>query len=295
MVFAVDQSFATSNRFSVLNVRPTLQDNDSIIVMGSQNLRDGEFSVGSSLQFLLHPVELTTAGVRITGVVDQLIVQNFMASYAINDVWQMEADLPVGYYNSFRPPVIPVVANDVKMAFGDLLVRSRFTLVRSDEHAFGVALIPYVTLPTGNENIFLGERRASGGFIVAGDAQLGKRVALFVNAGFQAREQVLVSDYDVQNTVYFSTGLDVTIAKNLEVKLDTYASSRMGSPFTAKVFTSSEALASMDYRFGDSNFKGVLGGGVALVRGAGVPLCRTFLGISYSPRQADSRRGSLIE
>jgi outer membrane protein OmpA-like peptidoglycan-associated protein len=284
LFFVSSVSYASTDKFSLFYYRPAFGESDYQITLGTNSLRRNQWRLGTEFDYGFHPLEITNNSSRVRGVVDHLFTQHLEGAFAPFNWWEIDLQLPVIWINDFIQPVFPPPAAENKMGVGDMLLRNRFTIFRSTEHPLGLAVIPFVTIPTGNENHFVGDKYPTGGGLVAVDSNLGKRVSIGLNVGAEARQHVVYRDLDMKSRFLASGALGVKITDDLKAKGDVYTATPFNHFFSQQVSTPVELLLGLDYKFGESGFNANIGSGLSMVRSAGMPLFRAIAGLSYTSK-----------
>lgn len=276
-------SFATTDSFSLINYHPASGLYDFIFSMGSPLLDRYEWQLYSELDYGYHPFEINNDAGRVGGITDHLLIQHIGGSFSPTAWWQVDLDMPIAWMNKFATPSATPGVAELQHDLGDFLLRNRFSILSREKYPVGLAIVPFVTIPVGNENHLVGDNLPTGGGWFVADANLGNQVSLSLNVGFEAREKVELLDLDFSHRLLASIGLNIEIMKNLEGEVDIYVATPLSHFFEDKIHTQSELALGFDYTVPNTGFRINFGGGLSLVRGAGVPLVRSLVGFSYIP------------
>lgn len=274
---SVPDSFALTNSLSAISYHPATADDDWINTIGSEALAKHRWRVSTYFDYGYRALELTGP----QGIVDNLLIQHVTGSVAPFSFWQIDLDVPIALVNKSRM-VLPAGKLSNHIGIGDLFFRNRFTILRRDEQKVGFALIPFMTVPTGNEHNFVGDPKPTGGMVAAVDANLGKRVFVGLNLGAEGRERARIYDLDLQSRFLMSGGLGIKISEGVIVKADVRAATSFNAFFQKKVNSPVDANAGLLFALGDSGFRMDVSGGFPIVRGAALPLARAAIGLAYA-------------
>lgn len=202
----------------------------------------------------------------------------------LSNWWQVDLQLPVVWYNRFSTPAVPAPPFSSEVDAGDFLLRSRFRLLGSKDNQTEFAVIPFVTLPTGNENHFVADNTVTGGLTLAVSQNLFPWLSMGVNGGVIGRERVQFSDLDTNSQITLSAGVKAKISKWLSVEADVATKTPFRHPFREVVSTPTEAFTQFEYHIPKTGLIAFVGGGTSVIRGAGVPDYRIFTGLSFTGR-----------
>src|SRR3989338_11099953 len=171
---------ATSSTFNLISY-PNIESSPFTLTRSPRNIGQGGWSLGTQGIFGIRELRETATNRKI---VDQLILQHFLAEVGIFDWLYLGADFPVVWSNRFQDPT-PVIAPGLtrQTDLGDLRLELKGILLDPDNFALGLALVPYVQIPTGNDNHFVGNSKVVGGAILALDTTLWDRLFLGFNGG----------------------------------------------------------------------------------------------------------------
>lgn len=275
-------SFAFTDRFSTLYYVPATAPEDFITTVGSSTLNQRQFRLSTFLDYNYHPLELSVGGIRVRGIMEHLAVANFGVAYGLASFWEAEAILPVVGLNRFDPPIAGSTGMKNKFGIGDLFLRSRFKLLDKKTNFIGLSLVPFLTIPTGNEGNFVSDKRPTGGGVVAIDRDFGKYFSMGINLGAKLRQQIIFQDYDTKTLGLASLALRANASKYVSITTEVMSQTTLTRPFRDQVTSPVEVLGQIGYQIPQTNINLSLGGGYALIRGAGLPQFRGNLGISYT-------------
>lgn len=172
-------------------------------------------------------------------------------------------------------------------ALGDARFAALFSLLRPDPDTpagFGLALRPWIDLPTGAEAAWLGQDGIAGGGVVAGSLDVG-RLSVAVDLGLEFKPEADLAN--VQNADQFLLGaaVGVQVAEPLAVLLESRTAVALAENLVPGAESPSELRLFGRYVHA-SGAHAVLGGAVGLDDAVGAAAFRLFLGGGFGTRPA---------
>lgn len=279
-------SVSDANAVNIQKLHPGTGHVDGYALRSSETLPKYFFAFGMNTNYGHHPLEQTPVNStsRLAGIVDQLVTTDFLVSVGLDDWLTLSVDLPVATYYNIAPTFIPA-RDKGSMKLGDLYLETKFRIVKNqgNKAGFGLALIPFMTLPTGNDSRYLGDSSATGGALIATDWKfLDNRIFLNLGTRFKADEQV--SAVNVGHEVLYGLGYQRPLIKSWDFDFiaEVFGSTRIKNFGSQDITTPVEALLTLQKRWlKNKNLITHIGGGTALTNGYGLPLYRANFGISY--------------
>lgn len=274
----------STNEFSVITFRPAKGPTDSVFTHGSGVYEKSSWKITSDFWYSYQPLEITQNGTRLSGVVDDLLVQHLQASYALFDNLELGADLPVIWVNVFKQPTIPApITNSNEGGLGDLALWAKWRFLGKPESKGGLALVGIATAPLGEESEYVGDDYPVGELRLVGDYQVSKDLRVATNVGAILRQPISLFDYDVSTQVKASVAL-IAMINRVKATVDAYIMTPASNMFQSETTTPGEIAAQLEIPFKDSGWSLSHGGTVGLPNAAGIPIFRTMLGVSYRPQ-----------
>ncbi len=249
-------------------------------VYGSQTLQPLRWHAGLWMHYANDPLEVGLAGVTRFGVVDHLLVGDFVGAFGITDWFQLGLSAPVAFYEDFNDITTGTVDKTLKMS--DLRFEMKFRLLDIDRHNIGIAIQPYIFIPTGSGYRFVGNNSFAGGAKVIADFDIKDRVQIALNLGYMARDRVVVVNTEQDDMFTYGLGINVKTVKWLELMGEVYGSTNVTDFFARESELPLEALAG--FRFLLPKPAGLAitaAGGVGMTFGYGTPDFRAILGVTY--------------
>lgn len=288
LVLSTQPSFAAyQSTFDALNFVPAVDGGDYFTIYGSDTLARGQGHIGAYFDYADRPLQFTGTGALLgqrQSVIDHLLTLNSFGAIGVTDWFSVGIDVPAVMYNWFYsdlPEALPTAAPDKAPMMGDLQVVSKFRLVNIEKGHFGLALVPYATLPTGDTTRFTGNGNVTGGLTIASDVTIGKRVSLAANVGGTLRDDVTKHGVRVDDQLTYGLGANFKLDKSWQAIVEGFGSTVIRNFFESDS-SPLEAGAGIRHYFGDSGIAADLGGNVGLMDGVGSPRYRVFTGLKYT-------------
>lgn len=241
--------------------------------------------------------------VRDVGAIDSLFAAHVRAAFGITEWLELAADTPLLQVASTDQAIIDFGGAHHILATGDVAISA--SLRPLSEDTFGVAIAPFVTLPTGTKGAFLsyGEPTFGGRLILS--KTLGQ-VHLAGTAGYRMVPTggYLDGTFGVDDEVLYAGGLGFTVLPDrVRINLELTGSQVVGQARElALESTVKDALHAPLELLGDvrvdlpSGVGIVFGGGPGLSPAVGTPAFRAFLGLGWhTPADRDIDRDGLLD
>ncbi|MBU0504761.1 MAG: OmpA family protein [bacterium] len=271
---------------NVQNFQPSQLYSNGLQLHTSDALKKWDMSLGFATNYVHNPLEVGRIGAaaRTQGLVDQLLTTDFLVSVGLTDWWTLNLDVPVNWYHNIAPGII-ATRDKGGPEFGDIRFSSKFTLYNASKtkHGWGLAFIPYVTAPTGDQNVFVGYANATGGAILAVD-KIIKSNRFYVNTGIRFNDETL-QNIDIQHEFVFGVGYQRPLIKkaDLDIILEMTGSTTFNNFFTDEVTTPLDFHLALKKAFlKNKNLVAYVGGSRGITGGYGSPDFRVFTGLSYT-------------
>jgi hypothetical protein len=169
---------------------------------------------------------------------------------------------------------------------GDVIISAKYRFnepsVRGVEFStakatgLGFAVAPYIQIPVGNEDAFMGAESASGGLRLIIDAYTGGNLRFFFNAGYAYQDKEELVQIDIDHSLLFGAGFTYLFTRNTFISAEIYG--RSEELFESE-HTPVEGIVSWGYENENTSF--VIGGGGGLVKGYGASGWRLFTGFRF--------------
>lgn len=288
LLFSAGAAHAQSS-FDVLTFKPTNDNSPYFSVYGSQNLAAWQGLMGLYFDFAHKPLQYEGTGVLqgTQPIVKNLLTADFVGALGITDWAQVGFIFPVALHNWYYDDSTfgdeAELDKDFGTDMGDMTINAKFQILNSEKHTIGLALIPYITLPTGNVDRYMGNGKARGGATLVVDFNVHKRFQFAFNVGARLRDDVTVQGVRINDEFTFGFGANYMVAKNFHLIAELYGTTVMNDFFkTANSQMPLEAGGGIKYVVGDSGFSIDVGGTTGIQDGVGAPKFRGFAGLKWA-------------
>lgn len=228
--------------------------------------------------------------------VDRLQSLYVNAAIGILDWWAIGVQMPMHAmtYRDIDDPADPTTRSerlDSGLLAGDMKIEMKFRALVQERHAVGLAIIPFVRVPTGESERFVGEGQTSGGARLAVERDFGP-VDLTLGGGYLARGTTDMYGVEIGDALLYGAAIGHDFENGLGLGVE-LSGRRYRVEDTNRIFNAPlELLLKFHYRFGAKGPRFVVAGGPGLTTGIGTPPYRAVAGIDYFPPKATT--GALI-
>lgn len=180
---------ADERGFDARSVRPSSDPRAGTSYEPASVPSDGPLAVGAFVGASKNPLTLAGRPVVATRRLFDVTVSAILGRRLLLGV-----DLPFVLQEA-RPlaPTVGGISYGSGAGLGDLAVQGKISMLDNDRGGFGLALLPRMTLPTGDPATFVAERGVTGGAHVLADYNL-LLAGLQVSAGFRARQPIQLTE-----------------------------------------------------------------------------------------------------
>jgi len=273
---------ALTKGFEASSFHPAVDGGPYFTVYGTEALDQWQWVIGTMGNYSYHPLQLVQNGQRLRGIIDHEIMQDVHGAVGLVGRWlQFGVDVPIAWWLNYTDPNTAGSTSQNKMAMGDVQINLKSELLELKKHHVGLALLPFIQLPTGSGKYFAGNGGVAGGGKLLFEAKPLDRWNIALNAGALARERYTLSNVVQSHQLLYGLGTSVGITKNLSLAAEVTGRARLAKLFKNKEETPLEADGGLKYTFGDSGITVDGGGGAGIIRGSGAPTFRAFLQLAY--------------
>ena len=299
---------AEEARFSVERFRPAIDGSGVLDVDSGAVGEPWQWSVGAFANYALNPLVLRRDGERVGSLVAHRVGLDVVAALSLANWVQLGVDVPMLVFQTrdtvgIRGAVLG--ATDLQaVALGDVRLIAKVRILRQQDHALDLAIIPGITVPSGfpagDTGNYVGEGQVTlvpelaASRNIAMDALGAVRVA--ANLGYRLRpEERTVVNVTISHELTWRLGASYLFAQSplalsLSASGATYAFAPFQSGFEENPL---EILAGADYDV--LPFVRLTGGvGKGIISGFGTPDFRAFLGARFMSTPSPDRDGDGI-
>ncbi len=268
-------------------LRPNSGHTRGFQVFTSETLPRYHLTAGLNVNYAHDPLEVFIPGTtsRLAGLVDNFVTADLLLSYGILDRWTVSVDMPVNLFHDIAPTFIATRDRGGGDA-GDLSISSKIQVFDAEKTALhlGLAVVPFITIPTGRESIYFGDSSVTGGALVVGDTQI-KSNRIYVNVGARFRQREQIQNLIVNEELLYGVGFQRPLVKkwDLDVIAELFGATNFRKFVVEDISSPAEALLVFRKRWGENRaWVAQLGGGMGLTNGYGLPRYRVTAGLAYA-------------
>ncbi len=273
---------AQANTFNAIFFKPALGNNAYFMLNSTDTLHKFQFNAGIFQSYAYHPLQLSDGTARIRGVIDNLLVSDFVLAFGVLEQLQIGVDFPLIEINKFKSPFDTTTDPlQNKFSIGDLRVEIKGRLVDPQKYKIGVALVPFMTAPTGKNEYYVGDDGITGGIKLALDGRVHKNILLTLNAGYQGGKKVVVRNVEFQHRFLLGGGVAGLFSKGLSVFGEVDAVTAFNAFFKDKDMNPAEAMVGVKWDVGKTGLTVQGGGGTCIICGTSGAKVQAVLGVGY--------------
>lgn len=276
----------------VITINPTTDGGRYVTIHQSATLPQWSYNVGAEFDYGYEPLEFVDpTGTRRRGIVDDLLMANIQGAIAWTDWWTMGTNIPIALWETYYDPnqtTGTVTRETFRGKLGDVRVEMKFRLLDMDRYHVGLAVVPYLYLPTGYSPSFLGNGMWSPGGTLVFDANIVNRIFIALNVGYRSyskvRWETVNTNAVLDDTLNLGMGVNVRINDTWAVIGEVFSESVISSLFKNQIQNPSEFLIGGRCTPRSPSSKGLaftLMGGGGLTHGIGSPDFRILTAIKY--------------
>lgn len=266
--------------FDSISFKPATDSGFYLTTQQSQTLGQWGYALGLLGEFSNDSVIAATGtGTKINDVVNEEVILHGTAAVGLlnwlNAGLLVEA-VPVQKFNA---PITNVSDGGARM--GDIRFDLKGRILNNDNHPIGIALVPFVTFPTGSDSHFTGNGKVSGGAVLAVDSKrIADKFSVALNVGGQIRDGIsLASGNGVNDQFLYSVAANYAVTPKVELIADVSGWTPFNN-FMKNNFRNLEGNAAVRV-LPTKHLAATVGGGTGLLDSIGAPDFRVFASIAY--------------
>jgi outer membrane protein OmpA-like peptidoglycan-associated protein len=282
------------DRFSAEAFEPAPAVESSVLsVYSARPLPKGAYSVSLFGSYARRPLSIEDAagGARLGDLIGSIDTLSLLGAVGLWDRLDVGLAVPIhrvsagSAYAVTPPPAVQAARVDSSQAaFGDIRIVPRVALItRAAKSGVGLALLATVSLPTGDDKLYVGEPLrveprlaldfAHNGFLLSG------------NLGYLIRSKAQILGSTVDDMLRWGIGAEIPVVEHLSALLEAFGGLNLMAANFSDRDAPTEALVGVRYRH--SGWTGQLGGGPGLIRGIAAPEWRLLLAVGYAHEPAE--------
>ena len=275
--------------FDSLSFKPADDHGYYLVNQQSQTLGKWGWALGLTGEFSNDSLVLkNAAGARIQDIIDNQIALQLGAALGLTDWLNVGLNVSAVPWQQFTPIGSAVQSTGAHM--GDIRLDAKARLLDNDKYPVGIAIVPFVTFPTGSDSRFTGNGKFTGGALAVLDSKrIADRVSLALNAGAQFRNEVTLSPGTVigHQFLYGAAANVGLVKKKLEAIVDVTGWTTFNNFFKSDN-RNLELNGGLRF-FPTDKLAVTAGAGTGLLDGPGAPDYRAFVTLAYRhPREEEA-------
>ncbi len=282
LFFFITDVFAASQTFNAFFFKPATGRNPYTILHGTTTLHQWQFEVGDYFSYGYRPLEMKEGNRRLQGVIDHSLVSDFVAAVGFLDWLQFGLDFPTVIVNEFRPPLVSsTIPMKNKASLGDLRFELKFKVLDQCAFPVGLAFIPFMSLPTGKDEYYAGDPSITGGFKLAVDGRVIKRLGLTLNIGYQGGKSIAIQNIDYKHIFILGGGINAILPHGISIFGEADAEAAFSHFMSDRDMNPVELIAGVKWDIKDTGVRVSAAAGSCVICGVKGAYARSMLGVSY--------------
>ncbi len=215
-------------------------------------------------------------------IIDSSFVEHFYGAFGISDWLEASISLPVLWDDRQINPDDPLSGAMSFRDLGDLQLELKARILDNRKYPLGLAIAPFITVPTGNKEHFAGNEGATGGGKIVLDGIINDRYMLALNTGFIGRKKFDAYGLELGNQFLLGAGASAKIVRGLFITGEVDSSTTFSDFYSNKDKTSVELRGGLKWNIAKTGITLGASGGGGLIYGVGTPKYRVIGTISYT-------------
>lgn len=211
-------------------------------------------------------------------LLDDVVTSNFAAGLAVHDRVRLQLAAPVHFASTGQD-------GQNGRVMGDVRVGGMIALLRPQGEGFGLAVNPWLDLPTGDDQLFLGNAGVAGGLSLSASQDL-ERFTFSGDLGLQLNPEIALANVQNSDGILLGGAVGYLLTPTLGATLEARLFPALQRDDEAGANVPGEALISGRKRW-DNGLHLDLGGARYLTSGTGVARHRAFIGLGWGQLYSD--------
>jgi len=251
---------------------PATGESALTVLHTTKTLPDGGGSFGAFFTNAETPLKAEIGGKSVELSKHQALLI-LSGAYGVTDRFQIGGSIP--YLVGQSSELSAQIENS---AFGDLRIEGKYRFCGGKDR-FGLALLPFITFPTGDEDAYLSADSLIGGLLLILDRNICDHTFFTFNLGVSTQEKEKLPTFEINNALHFGAGVTYKLANEVtNLSLEIKGRADGDSWFEKEEATPIEAIGSLTQKI--SEFVSfTLGIGAGLNDGYGTSDFRFLLGL----------------
>ncbi len=265
---------ASAHAFDAQQFSPAVDPQGYYSVYSSKTAPRNSYSVAGWYSWAMDPVD---------DVIDDIHQLNIVGTYSVLDDVEVGLDLPISMVESDFPGV------DDGFGIDDLRLHGKWSAIDDGHDSLGLALIPFVEFPTGDDERLTSNGDFDWGFLASVD-KTWNRVRAAINTGYRVNDKPFDGD-DESDEVPFGLGVGYLLRgaagsfgggeRRIELLGEIFGSTEVENFFAGELETPVEFLVGVR-TWCEQGFQGALGVGRGITDGVNSPEVRIVASFGYA-------------
>jgi len=282
-LFLIPLTGEAGTSFDTLSFKPANDHGYYLTIEQSQTLGQWGYAIGVTGDLSKNSLVFkNSAGAKIQDVIQKEMALNLGMAMGLSNWLNLGVNISGVPYQQFVTPSTLTQDNGARM--GDILLNLKIRLANNATSPVGLALVPFITFPTGNSSHFVGNGKITGGGkLVMDTMKIADRVSFAVNAGTQIRSAVTFSPgaTTIGNQFLYGAGMNVEVAKPVQFIAEVNGSTPFNNFFKSHN-RDLEIDGALRFLPGEKHrVELTAGGGTGLLKEAGSADWRIFTTLAY--------------
>jgi outer membrane protein OmpA-like peptidoglycan-associated protein len=227
---------------------------------------------------------------RLFGVIDGIVGGDFRFGFAFTNFLDISVNVPFMQLMLTGPGLGGGYGDGTHYALGDVGLQFRIAPLNADRMPIGLALIPFVTFPTGRPVVYASD----GTLTFGGKLAISKRVKIFhfaLHAGYMVKPgaNIVQGSISAGDEIPFGAAAGISPVDFMDINVELMGAGMVGSnraniaANVPKTLLHAPMELLVDVRFRTPvGLDFTIGAGPGLTPGAGTPAFRAFAGVSWA-------------
>jgi outer membrane protein OmpA-like peptidoglycan-associated protein len=289
------QRARAQDRFDIESFEPATDGDGSVLsVYGTRTRPQAGFALSLFGSYSRRPLSIEDAdGNHLGDLIGSIGTLSLLGTLGLFDRVDLGVAVPLhrvsaGSPFAAAPPgaVKAALVDSTKVVQGDIRIVPRVSLIqREPDSGFGLALLIPVSLPSGDDQFYVGEPFRLEPRLAADWAHKG--FLLSANVGYLVRSKAHVLGSTVDDSLRFGVGGEIPLVAGLSALAEVFSALNVLAQGFGSRDAPTEAMVGLRYR--NAGWLGQFGGGPGVIRGIGAPEWRLFAAIGYAHEPAPEK------
>jgi len=279
LLFVPQTGAALTKSFNVINFKPAIDDSKYFMTRGSKTLMQWSFRTGFYSDYAYSPLKLNLSGSRSQKLIKQYLVFDVFGSIGLTDFWQIGINVPIVAFDEYIDPITRL--KTYRHSLSDIRIETKFRLLDPDKYFVGIALMPFIEIPTGLGDTYVSNGSVTGGgelivdYIPLDVFSLSLNVGALVRPHFQDQYGANIDDQFL-----YEFGVVAGPFKKMAFIAEISGKTNLNNFFKNEFQSPLEIRGGMSFDL-PHNLIIKAGAGRGIVGSAGDPYFRAFASLSY--------------